>query len=472
MARKLSFILILSSSSFLVAGTAFAIATDAAKLPVGDGKLSTSPKAGYIYACQAAKGGGGAQADGPWIHGATWSSAEKISVQGAVSWPSAQFSAGTASGTVHSFSGNGLPVGSTTGVFPISSADPAYQYDRNPNSIQAQSVSYSLSAMPALASSPSCVPMGPIGIALNGVQIFNGLDGESRDAVAHEVQDSCGGHPERSGAYHYHGPSSCIPHQGENNALVGYALDGFGIYSGRDANGVEISTADLDECHGMTSMVPWDGLIVSMYHYVLTKDYPYTIGCFRGTPLASRGGTMAGMMPQGSGMAGSGSIMGGTSSQGFEISSESLSPGSRGRDVELLQAFLEDGGYLAFPRGVARGYFGAMTKNALKKYQKANGINPSGFFGPITKGHMRGMGSMGRGNSANILPMRTPSSSPSMGGGLGRPNGQPPSEAVASCSGKTANALCSFVSPMGDMVSGTCQSPMGGALACVPSFQY
>ena len=28
----------------------------------------------------------------------------------------------------------------------------------------------------------------------------------------------------------------------------------------------------------------WDGEVVEMYHYVFTEDYPYTIGCFRGTP--------------------------------------------------------------------------------------------------------------------------------------------------------------------------------------------
>jgi hypothetical protein len=26
-----------------------------------------------------------------------------------------------------------------------------------------------------------------------------------------------------------------------------------------------------------------------MYHYVLTREYPYTIGCFRGTPAILRG---------------------------------------------------------------------------------------------------------------------------------------------------------------------------------------
>ncbi len=33
--------------------------------------------------------------------------------------------------------------------------------------------------------------------------IFDALDAGDRDAVAHEVQDSCGGHTQRGGVYHY-----------------------------------------------------------------------------------------------------------------------------------------------------------------------------------------------------------------------------------------------------------------------------
>ena len=43
--------------------------------------------------------------------------------------------------------------------------------------------------------------MGPIGFLLTGGVFFNALDAQGKDAVAHEVQDRCQGHPERSGAY-------------------------------------------------------------------------------------------------------------------------------------------------------------------------------------------------------------------------------------------------------------------------------
>ena len=262
-------------------------------IPLGDGKVSTEPKVGYVYSCQTSFTGGGAMHAGDWIEGDTWDLTKKISVEGSVSWPSAVFSA-ILKGAQRLLSGNGLPVGALTGIFPIQSSDPAYQYDRNPNSIEETNLSVSLPENPVMAATASCVPMGAIGYALNGVAIYNALDDAGRDAVAHEVQDLCSGHPQQAGQYHYHGPSDCMPHADENNALVGYALDGFGIYSRYDAEGHEYTNADLDACHGITSDIEWNGKTVSMYHYVLTEEYPYTIGCFRGTPIRTN-------MPQGGG---------------------------------------------------------------------------------------------------------------------------------------------------------------------------
>jgi hypothetical protein len=42
---------------------------------------------------------------------------------------------------------------------------------------------------------------------------------------------------------------------------------------------------DLDECHGHTHDIEWDGEIRDMYHYHVNNEYPYSIGCFRGTPI-------------------------------------------------------------------------------------------------------------------------------------------------------------------------------------------
>ncbi len=264
---------------------------DVHRLPLGDGRVGATPAAGSVMSCLRQFRQGGARHAGPWIHGETWDLTEKTTVRGRVIWPDAQFAIATnGTGRVVSrlVTGNGLPVDAPTGQFPIARDDPAFQIDRNPNRILAQDVRLTLPRDPVVAASPSCVPMGLIGVALNGVAIFNALDDAGRDAVAHEVQDLCNGHPQMRGEYHYHGPSPCLPGETGNETLVGYALDGFGIYSLYDATGRELTNADLDACHGRVSDVDWDGRRARLYHYVLTREYPYTVGCFRGTP--ARGG--------------------------------------------------------------------------------------------------------------------------------------------------------------------------------------
>jgi hypothetical protein len=268
--------------------TAIAVGTAAKvnvhSLPVGDGKVTTSgPQRGYVYRCGATNGGGGAFAQGPWFNGdGTFDLTAKVAVDGAVSWPQANF-ASTLSGTTRSLRSADLPVGGTTGTFPIASSDDAYQYDRNPNSIVAQSLSYTLAARPSKGAG-SCLSGGPIAIAINGVAIFDALDAGGRDAVAWEVQDSCGGHPEVTGLYHYHSLPSCLTQtKSRKSKLVGFALDGFPIYNGRDADGTRLTNADLDACHGRKSAVKLDGEKVRTYHYEATREFPYTLGCFRGT---------------------------------------------------------------------------------------------------------------------------------------------------------------------------------------------
>lgn len=45
-----------------------------------------------------------------------------------------------------------------------------------------------------------------------------------------------------------------------------------------------MTNADLDECHGHTHTIDWDGARVAMYHYHATWEFPYVVGCFKGTP--------------------------------------------------------------------------------------------------------------------------------------------------------------------------------------------
>jgi YHYH protein len=264
---------------------------DLKHLPIGDGQVSTTPQAGYVWSCRTRfRNSGGAHASGDWIQSdGTYNFTAKPIVEGSVSWPS-QFEIELSNG-VRSIFGNRLPQ-HPTGQFPIASDDPAYAFDRNPNTITSEEYEVDLPAVPEIAASPSCVPMGRIGVLLTGGYFFNALDVRGEDAVAHEIQDSCQGHPERNGAYHYHNLTTCVEDKIEgssavsgHSALVGYAFDGFGIYGHRGEQGKVLTNADLDACHGHTHQISWDGKKTNLYHYHATWEYPYTIGCYRGTPV-------------------------------------------------------------------------------------------------------------------------------------------------------------------------------------------
>ena len=275
-------------------------------VPLGDGYVSSSPKIGYVDSCITSFGGGGAFRDGPWINSSahTWDYRTKLHVSGSVRWASASYEV-SLSGSHRVIKTADLPIDHTTGTFPIASSDPAYSYDRNPNHIAAQSVTWSLPGRPSAAAKPSCTPGGPIGVLEDGVVLYNALDGGGRDAGAHEVLDACAGHPDQSDTYHHHDVPPCILSRVKpgHTGLVGYALDGYGIYVVMSRSGSLPNNTSLDACHGTTSRVPWNGRMTRIYHYVATIEYPYTVGCFHGTAISSgRGGAPGGGGPPGGGV--------------------------------------------------------------------------------------------------------------------------------------------------------------------------
>ncbi len=254
-------------------------------VPLGDYKYSTSAaKKGYVYLCRANKDNPGSMVNGPWMGTDTWNFLKKVTIDGAVSWPQASFS-DVISGAYRVLSGNDLPISHTTGVFPVALSDDAHQYDANPNTISAQTLKQSLPVNPVYSDTPYCMG-GEVGIMLSGVALFNAFDAGLRDAPAHELQDSCDGHPQGSGEYHYHSMSSCFKDTSEKTVL-GFAYDGFPITGPLVAPGKYLTTDDLDECHGLTSEIIVDGKAKTTYHYVMTQDFPYSASCFRGKPVTT-----------------------------------------------------------------------------------------------------------------------------------------------------------------------------------------
>lgn len=267
---------------------------DLTKLPEGDNSSTTSvpTTTGLLYICSVGTGGG-ASARGPWFNGpsnTTWDETKKFAVQGSNTLSPYNFSYST--GSTLSASGNDFP-SHPVGTYPIANSDPMHAYDGNPNTIASTTFTYSLPGSPTVASTPTCT-QGTVGFLVTGAKLFNADDAGDRDAVAWEGQDACNGHPQSAGAYHYHNvpitnQANCLPSSaqdvaGQHSPVVGYAADGFPIYGNLGEDGVPLSNADLDICHGHTHSITFKGTTVVMYHYHATHAYPYTVGCFRGTP--------------------------------------------------------------------------------------------------------------------------------------------------------------------------------------------
>ena len=92
--------------------------------------------------------------------------------------------------------------------------------------------------------------------------------------------DACGGHVFLADrGYHYHSASSCVLAAmdvgGLDELLVGWALDGFGLYAVLDAAGaLSDPMHDLDECRGAA--------VLGEYRYYVTASLPHAPPCLRG----------------------------------------------------------------------------------------------------------------------------------------------------------------------------------------------
>jgi hypothetical protein len=148
----------------------------------------------------------------------------------------------------------------------------------NPNSIKKQNYKFYIPLEPTPADKPRKTPFGPIGVAINGIPFYNQYNAEGADAVKLEVFDSCCGHPDPQGRYHYHKYPVCVKspfkdEAGKHSPLIGYAFDGYAIYGPNGDDGKP--PTDLDECNGHTDAEHG-------YHYHVTAGYPYILGGYHG----------------------------------------------------------------------------------------------------------------------------------------------------------------------------------------------
>ncbi|MBL0182947.1 MAG: YHYH protein [Chitinophagaceae bacterium] len=152
----------------------------------------------------------------------------------------------------------------------------------NPNRIASQNLVFKIPISPAVNSTHEATPLGPIGISLNGVPLFNQYAGPSQP-LTNEINsfDQYNGHPQQTGQYHYHVEPLYTTALKGKDALIGFLLDGFPVYGPKE-NGVTLTSANLDIYHGHTSATAeYPG---GIYHYHITADAPYINGSgFYGT---------------------------------------------------------------------------------------------------------------------------------------------------------------------------------------------
>ena len=142
---------------------------------------------------------------------------------------------------------------------------------------------------PALGDTPQTRDAA-LGVAVNGVPIYDYTAGGEmtlEDLHHHQTRhdtlllkqlDNCGGHAGRGDDYHYHAKPTCMIEQMENagdDAIIGWAYDGFPIYGDNNPDGTAIVEGLLDVCNGQADEA-------FGYRYHTSQDAPYIIQCLMG----------------------------------------------------------------------------------------------------------------------------------------------------------------------------------------------
>jgi YHYH protein len=207
----------------------------------------------------------------------------------------------------------------------------------NPNSISTQNYNFHLPAHPEVAARPTPARDSLFGVALNGIpfdpgtaEFWNrdprsGWNYEANSGFINLGLDENNAHVQPTGAYHYHGlPAGLIQKLGGDGSkmlMIGYAADGFPIYTSCGYNRAHDPTSglkkmhssyrlkngtrpngpggqydgkftadyeyvkdsgDLDECNGRFGVTP--EFPQGTYHYYITDEFPWISRVWRGRP--------------------------------------------------------------------------------------------------------------------------------------------------------------------------------------------
>lgn len=149
----------------------------------------------------------------------------------------------------------------------------------------------------ASSTTPQAMPLGAVGMAIDGVPIFSNVAAPGDDIYLEARSfDRCGGHPQMQGQYHFHTEPAAITQDDAN--LVGVLRDGYPVYGRKDADGTY--PTDLDAYGGHTAPTA-ESPTTPVYHYHVNlqtstagtsagdQAWFLTTGTFRGTPGACTG---------------------------------------------------------------------------------------------------------------------------------------------------------------------------------------
>jgi hypothetical protein len=165
--------------------------------------------------------------------------------------------------------------------------------------VRSQNYDFSITTSPKKVRKKTQAPLGAIGVMISGGTLFNPYEADNTtvalannftisDASGHSGSfiDSCSGHPNPNGQYHYHGLPACLTAEVDRakgpSHILGVAFDGFPIYGDRDSKGRRVKQGKLDSCNGITSPTP--EFPKGIYHYVLlgTPTNRSSLRCFHG----------------------------------------------------------------------------------------------------------------------------------------------------------------------------------------------
>lgn len=201
----------------------------------------------------------------------------------------------------------GLP-NHPTAVFP----DRSRYLDGNPNYIGEQRLTFYLPldpkqnpkrmAMQNKNNNDQALPMGPIGVANNGIVFFNPFDHiQDEDAVWR--LDRCCGHPAPRNLYHYHKYPVCNKtpwaEDGEGHSpVIGFAFDGYPVYGPYEDKG---ALAWQSKANPLNDFNVHQDAHRGWHYHVTPGKFPHIIGGYWGVPEAKNqhrgGGSSDGRRP-------------------------------------------------------------------------------------------------------------------------------------------------------------------------------